>query len=104
VAGLGRDDNKSAKALRQSPAIPLAGLTFFYEVGSRERRCSPRIELYEALYPETAQGTAGAVGKHGAVANLASADKPDRFTADTAAKTGKVVRREDYSSGLSFSV
>ena len=52
-----------------------------------------RKDIYEAMHPETRAGFAGALGKHGAVANLAIADKPDRFTADTAARTGQSERK-----------
>ncbi len=45
------------------------------------------------MHPETEHGIAGAVGKHGAVANLATAEsKVSRFTSETAKVTGKSER------------
>jgi hypothetical protein len=50
------------------------------------------LAIYVELHPETKAGIAGAIGKHGAVANLAIAELVERFTADTAAATGKSER------------
>lgn len=59
---------------------------------------SRRKAIYEELHPETKAGLAGAVGKHGAVANLATAgEKAERFTSVTAEATGaseRTVQRE----------
>ena len=70
----------------------------------RSKALARRKELYEALHPETAKGTAGAVasnakqGKGNATDNVSVAS----FAADTAAKTGQSERqvRRDVAIGI----
>lgn len=70
-------------------------------VAQRAQSIARRKELYLELHPETAAGIAGAVGKHGAVANLAIAEKVVSFTAATSQATGKPERsvRRDAERG-----
>ena len=66
-----------------------------FDLSPSERAWSTdrRKAIYVKLHPETEHGLAGAVGKHGAVANLATAKaKADRFTKDTAKRTGRSER------------
>jgi ParB-like chromosome segregation protein Spo0J len=54
------------------------------------RHVALRKEIYERLHPETVHGAIG--GGHDQSCHVGDSDKADRFTADTAAKTGKSER------------
>jgi len=51
-----------------------------------------RKELYEALYPETRPTGEGGEGRRKETRRQLGDESPDRFTADTAAQTGKSER------------
>ncbi len=78
-----------------------------YELSTLDRseQLQRRMEIYEALHPETRQGTAGGkAGGRGRIASAESATAIPAFADDTAAKTGRsarVIREEvQISEGL----